>query len=82
MGVVKLNVICLAFCVEEVISTLLVTVNLIRRGLWEEILERSAAVKGDMKSLSVPLLPFTLMLYKNEDIVSGLAFQCLQACDN
>lgn len=53
LGIVELNVICLAFYVEENISVLVTGYcKSNRRGLWEEILEQSAAVKGDMKSFS------------------------------
>lgn len=82
LGIVKWNVICLAYYVEANISALVAGYcKSNHRGLWGEILEQSAAVKDDIKA-SVSLVQFTLMLYNNEEmIVRAFAFQCLPACD-
>lgn len=56
----ELNVICLAFCVEGNISTLVTGYcKSNRRGLWGEILELSAAVRGDIKCFSVSVPVYT-----------------------
>lgn len=57
LGIVELNVICLAYYAEANISTLVAGYcKCNHRGLWGEILEESAAVKDDIKA-SVPFGP-------------------------